>query len=219
MVYVVSVPAGALVSIDGGTASKTTPFTTDSLTAANHTFKFVFSDYTTTLTQTVSSKKIDTLTFSMLTSFSTTSIYETAATGATQYSGLILKTGMTVGFSDIANKGAMDLFFKKTPDYDLESPALAVDTALLRKTFFKTATGTNLADGVSSPVYDATPGVWSNFLSNIATMDTAHYFWIYDNDHNYTKAKVAEYHARTSTSDPAYVKLKYYYNSKGSKLF
>ncbi len=211
VVNVGSDPAGAKVYVD----ASTTEFINGSpLYEGSYKFKFVFSDNNTvTKTVSVTAGVTNSVTCGNFKSFSTAQIWETAATGDTQFSGLVLKTGLAIGFSDPKN-ATMDLFFAG-PD-TLESAYLSIKATLDRHTYFRMSDSTNLDDGVSAPQYSTS--TWGNITTQ-AILNLTHYFWIYDADGNYSKAKVTEYHAKTSVSDPAYVKLKYYYNSKGSRAF
>ncbi|HVO74137.1 MAG TPA: hypothetical protein VMT35_08950, partial [Ignavibacteriaceae bacterium] len=73
---------------------------------------------------------------------------------------------------------------------------------LTRATKFKVDTGTSLNDGVNSPLQ--TSNGWTNHVS-----DTLHtYFFLYDNDGHYSKAKITAMGGVV----PAWVEITWYYN-------
>lgn len=131
-------------------------------------------------------------------------LYESADKTVNHSPGLILSSGLVVGFSDV-NKSAMDLYYHSV-DYDLYSTAIAADPALLRKTYFIKGNGTDINDRINAPKYDALE--WSNWMPDTSSA----YHFIYDNDRHYSKLIITERGGGTANIK-AWIKVKWIYNN------
>lgn len=210
--FVSSVPAGAQIWINGSNTNKVTPDTVKDLTPAVYSVTLKLQDYSDStftisvsenLTQVVSN--IQLISNIIVQSFASVRIWETTGTSAAQPSGLDLSTGMAYGISS-ADKDKVDLYYySNSAGTIFLVQSAAENSGLTRVTKFRVGTSTNLNDSTDSPLNTA--GTWTANMSDRET----NYVFLYDNDGNYSKAKISSFGGGTP-GNPAWVELTWLYN-------
>ncbi len=203
---ITSDPEGATIWLDGTSTGYITPHTFEGLTAGEHTVKLVLAHYVdTTFVVTVVPNAQTSITTVVLTpvykTFGPVKLYETVGTTASQPSGLDLSSGNAYGISS-SDKDKVDIYYSS--DGFLVRSA-AYHQNMTRNTYFKIGTGTNLSDGVDSPVKDNS---WAESMSDRET----HYVFLYDEDGNYSKLKIVNYGGGTP-GEPAWIEVQWIYNT------
>lgn len=209
-IFIQSTPSGAQIFVNGSNSSKVTPDTIKNLDSGfvNITLKLAgYKD--TTFSREIVPNMVRSVSITMsadlVTQKFTTTIWETAGTGAAQPSGIDLSTGSAYGISS-TDKNKVDLFYSSS-GYLIRSADAG--SGMTRVTYFKDGNATNLNDGVSSPTQDAS---WAKSMGDRAT----NYFFIKDNDGNYSKVRIKSY----GTTPVAWVELEWIYNkTSGDKRF
>lgn len=206
--YITSTPAGAKIYINS-TYKGVTPDTLTGLSVGSDTVKITLDGYydTTFVVNVVKDSvvKVSNVTLrtnAQLVVYGPIRIYETTGTGANQPSGLILSSGQTGSLSN----SDIDLYYYSTSTgtvYELRS-ANRYSTSY-RSTSFYVANGTDLMDGIASPL------ATSSWVTNIPDSTTTNYFFAYDNDMHYSKMKIVTV-GGGSIGNPAYVEIKWIYN-------
>ncbi len=213
-IFIQSTPTGASIALNGSSTSKVTP---DSLTDLNEdTYNVTLSktgykDTTFSATVNAGFQTVKSITLTSDLTYSTymDTIWETShGTTADQPSGIDLSSGMAIS----STKADIDIYYYSTSDYstiEIRSGDLSGNTT--RKTaFFVPQTGTNLFDGVSSPL--AVPN-WDNKMGD----RESNYVFLFDTDSHYSKLKIVGYGGATQQDPgPAYVIVQWIYNKKAN---
>ena len=205
-----SIPAGATIILNGLLTGEVTP-SSFSVEDDNYTIILQLENYsdTTYITQISEGNTMDVeITLRPLYSRfnSPIRIWETTGTTASQPSGLDLSSGHAFGTSDVAKRDSIDIFYYSSSDgstFLVRSSHL--NTNMNRETFFKVASGSNLNDGIDSPIKDSG---WAYSMSDRET----NYVFLYDDDGHYSKLKIAQYGGGSGPGDPAWVELQWIYN-------
>ncbi len=213
-IFLASVPAGAEIWLNGVNTSKITPDTLSNLNAIDQTVTLKLTGYSdSTFTVRVLANQTVSRTITLrstqdIVSFGPVRIYETVGTTSSQPSGLDLSTGDAFGIMG-SDKDKVDIFYSTTgtggQGYLVQSADLS--SQMTRVTKFRIGTGSNLDDGVPSPLH--TSGTWTNHMTDREN----DYVFLYDDDGNYSKAKIVSFGGGTPGS-PAYVEIQWWYNKK-----
>lgn len=209
-IFLTSTPAGAQIWVGTTNSGKVTPDTVSNIDVGTQSITLKLAEYLdTTFSVSVIANQVTSRTITMTTSlslnnFASVRIYETVGTSASQPSGLDLSTGMAYGVSS-ANKMDVDIYYSSN-GFLVQSANLNTTNGLTRVTKFRVGTGTNLNDGINSPLQNS--GTWTN---NIGDRE-ANYVYLYDNDGHYSKAKITGFGGGTP-GNPAYVDLTWWYNN------
>ena len=216
-IYINSTPTGAQIFVDGTNTTKVTPDSTGKLSTGNHDVTLKLDGYrdttiTVSVVQGLTSSKFVQLTSTLsTTTFGPVKIWETGSTGADQPSGLDLSTGLPIAVSG-ADNGKVDIYYSTQGTggvgYLVQSANLNTTQGLTRNTYFNISTGTNLNDGVSSPIYPLNPP-WTNNMSD----DETNYVFLYDDDNHYSKIIITNRHVGAGTGDYSWVEIKWVYNN------
>ncbi len=212
-IFMDSSPQGAQIWVDGVNSGKITPDSVTNLSANSHNVTLKLDGYRdTTLTGVDVIAGMQTKKFVQLSSslsyvvYGPVRIYETAGTTVDQPSGIDLSTGSAYGVSG-SNKDLVDIYYSTSgtggQGYLVQSADLA--SSMSRKTAFYVGSGTNLMDGVASPL--ATPS-WANHMTD----RESNYVFLFDNDLHYSKIIITNWGGGTGPGDPAYVEVKWIYN-------
>lgn len=206
--FVSSIPSGAQIWVDGVNSNKVTPDTVRNITPAVYNVTLKLQDYNDTTfavsvvtNQTSVVSNVTLVSNLMLSTFGPVRIWETVGTTAAQPSGLDLSTGMAYGVSSI-DKDKVDVYYSSN-GFLVQSADLG--SGMTRVTKFRVGTSNNLNDGVASPLN--TSGTWINNMGDRET----NYVFLYDNDGNYSKAKISSFGGGTP-GNPAWVELTWLYN-------
>jgi hypothetical protein len=216
-IYLTSIPAGAAIWIDGSNTFKTTP---DTVTDVDQGVRSVtlklqdFNDTTFTISVTAGQTSVVTnieLVSDINTTFygisPTVRLYETYGTPASLPSGLDLSSGLAYGVSS-PDANLVDIYFysdQSGSSYLIQSADLY--PGLIRKTDFLISSGTNLFDGVDSPLRNT--GTWTNKIND--TEDN--YVFLYDHDGHFSKFKIITRGGGGGPGDPSWVDVQWYYNN------
>jgi hypothetical protein len=213
-IIIESEPAGAQIFLDGSSSSS--GVTNDTLTGidfGSHSITLKLDGYRdTTVSVSISSDITSAKQHVILTSTESTTtfgpvkIYETLGTTAQQPSGIDLSSGNAYGVSG-ADKNKVDIYYS-SDGFLVQSASLNTTQGLTRETFFLVASGTNLNDGVSSPIYPI-GGTWTDHISDTET----HYVFLYDDDSHYSKLKITSTGGGTGPGDPAWIEVTWIYNN------
>jgi|GEM_PF-440899 len=212
-VTVSSTPVGAQIWINGSNSGFVTPQVFTNMPYGNYTItlkKENFEDYTQVLVVSGSSTSLDVDLAPLYTTYSTVKLWETVGTTSTQPSGLDLSTGSALSISTTAGvNGNVDIYYSSAGFIVRSANG---ENGMTRETYFKVAAGSDLNDGVDSPVKDA------NWDTQILDTETD-YVFLYDADGNYSKFKII---ARGGgvVGEPAWVEVSWIYNKAvGSTKF
>ena len=210
-IYLTSNPAGAQIWLDGTNTSKTTPDTIKNVDEGIHNVTLKLQDYSdTTISVSVSGNQTSVLGPVVLVSniittlFGPIKIYETTGTTASEPSGLDLSGGIAYGVSSAQND-SVDIYYSST-GFLVQSAHLNTTNGLTRVTKFRVATGTDLNDGVNSPLQNS--GTWTDNMGDREN----NYVFLYDDDGHYSKAKITDFGGGTP-GNPAWVELTWLYNN------
>ena len=123
-----------------------------------------------------------------------------------------MSAGLAYGIAG-ADKGKVDIYYSTDgtggQGYLVQSADLSAQ--MTRVTKFRVGTGTDLNDGVDSPLQ--TTGTWTNHMGDRETS----YVYLYDNDGNYSKAKIISFGGGTP-GNPAWVEIQWWYNKTTSDV-
>lgn len=207
-IYITSIPAGAEIWLDGTNTSQTTP---DTLIDVNEGVRLVqlrLIEYRdTTFSISVTAGEISVVGPIVLVSninttlFGPVRIYETAGTTASQPAGLDLSSGTAYALSS-PQANLIDIYYSSS-GYLIQSADLF--PGLIRETDFFVGSGTNLFDGVDSPLRST--GTW---LDNMGDLES-NYVFLYDHDGHYSKLKIVSWGGGVP-GVPAWVDVQWYYN-------
>jgi hypothetical protein len=217
-IFINSTPAGAQITVDGTNSSKVTPDSVTNLSVGGHSVTLSLNGYIdTTFNVTVVANLQTTKQVTLVSTLSTTPygpviIYETAGTTAGQPSGIDLSSGMAYGVSS-ADKDKVDLYYSTTgtggTPYLVQSADLYPN--LTRHTAFFVGNGTDITDGTDSPIYPL-GGSWTDNMGDREN----NYVFLYDEDGNYSKIKITDYHTGSGQGDPSWVEVEWLYNNTGA---
>lgn len=208
-IFIQSAPSGAQIWVDGVNSNKVTPDSITNLSVGTHSFTLKLTGYNdTTFTENIlanfqRSKAITLVSDMSVTAFGPVRIYETSGTTAAQPSGLDLSSGNAYGISS-ADKDKVDIYYSSN-GYLIRSANAS--SGLTRVTSFFVGTGTNLNDGVDSPL---ATNSWTASMSD----QEANYVFVFDNDLHYSKLKLVGWGGGSGPGDPAWVDVQWLYNNK-----
>lgn len=212
-IYLTTIPVGAEIWIDGVNTTLTTPDTVTNIDEGVRSITLKLQDFNdTTFSISVSAGQVSVVTNILLVSNINTTfhgpirIWESYGTPASLPSGIDLSTGNAWGITSDSS-GVIDIYYYSDQggnSYLIQSADLA---GLVRETEFLVGSGTNLLDGVDSPV--RIPGTWTN---NIDESEN-NYVFLYDHDAHYSKFLIANRGGGTGPGDPAWVDVEWYYNN------
>lgn len=216
--YITSAPDGAQIWLSGQNTNKVTPDSVTGLGPNDYDVTLKLNGYMdTTFTVTVVANQQTVKFVQMVSTLSVTMygpiiIYETAGTTASQPSGLDLSSGMAYGVSS-TDKDKVDIYYSTsgtggTP-YLVQSANLYPN--LTRQTSFFVGSGTNLNDGEDSPIYPL-GGSWTDHMGD----RESNYVFLYDEDGNYSKLIITDWHAGSGQGDPSWVEVEWIYNNTGA---
>ncbi len=216
-IFINSSPVGAAITLDGTSTGKVTPDSLTSVSTGQHSITLSLSGYSdTTFTVTVQTNLQTTKQITLVSTLSTTmygpvKIYETSGTTANQPSGIDLSSGNAYGVSS-TDKDKVDIYYSTdgtggTP-YLVQSANLYPN--LTRNTAFYVGAGTDLNDGEDSPTYPL-----SGWTDNMSDREN-NYVYLYDEDGNYSKLKITDFHAGSGQGDPSWVEVQWLYNNIGA---
>lgn len=188
----------AQIWVDNTNTGKTTPDSVTNLTVGNHTVTLKLAEYRdTTFTVSVSAGLQTSRAIALSSSLAFTTyvdtLWETTGTTAAQPSGLDLSTGVAVSTGNAAH----DIFYSST--------GFVIRTSTARGASFFVGTGTDLADGVNSPL---ATGAWVTSVSDLED----NYFYIFDADLHYSKMKILS-RGGGNPGFPAWVIVEWRYNT------
>jgi len=204
-VTVSSNPVGAEIWINGSNSGFVTPKTFTNMPHGIYTVtlkKENFEDYTQVVTVAGTLVTLDVVLAPLYSTYSTIRLWETVGTTSTQPSGLDLSTGSALSISTTAGVNAnVDIYYSSAGFIVRSANG---ENGMTRETYFKVAAGSDLNDGVDSPVKDA------NWDTQILDTETD-YVFLYDADGNYSKFKIV---ARGGgfVGEPAWVDVSWIYN-------
>jgi hypothetical protein len=194
-------PTGATVFIDNvnkGTTNDTIP----NVAVGTRTVRLELADYrdttfTVTIAKDQSTLKVVELTSSVLppnlTKYGPVKVWETTGTTVSEPSGLDLSEGIAVS----SNDPDADLYYLTNASFTIhELKSLTSD--------FLVSSNSDLEDGEDSPL------ATNNWVDNVPD-GTTNYFFIYDENGHYSKAKIVE--ISPSNEIPAWVRIEWYYNN------
>ncbi|QQS36669.1 MAG: PEGA domain-containing protein [Ignavibacteriales bacterium] len=208
-VFISSTPSGAQIWVHGVDSGKVTPNTISNLSAGTHQFTLKLAEFLdTTFSITVVANQTQNPSITLNEALNYTvyqdTIWETVGTSASQPSGLDLSTGMAYGVSS-ANKMDVDIYYSSN-GFLVQSANLNTTNGLTRVTQFRAGTSGTLSDGTNSPLVSS--GTWTN---NVGDRET-NYFFLYDDDGHYSKAKITAFGGGTP-GNPAFVVITWWYNN------
>lgn len=217
-VSVTTFPLGAAVSIDGSATTFAAPHQFDSLTAGAHvvkvSFKVIRYSYLDTIkvsytdTVTVQSGVVASRTYSAYTLqnlYSDRKVYETNDPSSSDPSGLILSSGTTTSFS-AATSASMDLYFRSTDS--LISAINSSRSGIVRETYFYPSGSKSFDDEtINPPLYTPSDAKWKE---GMPYNDTTQFYWLFDDDGNFSKAKISGTGKNTSNYTWVTLTWKYY---------
>ncbi len=216
-IFINSSPVGATITLDGTNTGKTTPDSVSNVSTGQHSITLSLSGYSdTTFTVTVQANLQTTKQITLVSTLSTTmygpvTIYETAGTTASQPSGIDLSSGNAYGVSS-TDKDKVDIYYSTDGTggtaYLVQSADLYPN--LNRHTAFYVGNGTDLTDGEDSPTYPLSG--WTDHMSD----RESNYVFLYDEDGNYSKLIITDFHAGSGQGDPSWVKVQWLYNNTGA---
>jgi hypothetical protein len=198
--------------LDSVNTGNVTPDTLTNVDAGTHQITLRLNDFRdTTIAVIVQTNQTTTASVTLTTdltliNFGPVRIYETAGTTVDQPSGLDLSSGNAYGVSSSQNN-LVDIYYSTTgtggQGFLVQSAHLS--PSMTRETKFRVGGSTDLNDGVDSP--PQTSGVWTDNMSDRED----NYVYLYDNDGNYSKAKIVNFGGGTP-GNPAWVELQWWYN-------
>ena len=215
-IFINSTPNGAQIFVDGTNTSKVTPDSTDKLSTGNHDITLKLDRYrdttiTVSVVQGLTTSKFVQLTSDIsTTTYGPVKIYESGDPSATDPSGLDLSSGNAVAISGADNQ-SIDIYYSTSgtggTGYLVQSANL--NQNLTRNTYFNIATGTNINDEVSSPIYPLSPP-WTDHMSDVKT---GKYVFLYDDDNHYSKIIITDTHQGGGPGDYSWVEVMWIYNN------
>lgn len=211
--YITSIPSGAEIWIDGVNSSQTTPDTVLNIEEGLRNITLKRDEYKdTTFSISIIAEETSVVGPIVLISDIQTTFYgpiriwESYGTPASLPSGIDLSTGSAYGISSDSS-GAVDIYYFSNASgtsYLIQSADLA---GLIRETDFLTTTGTNILDGIDSPLRSA-GGAWTNNIDE----SEDNYVFLYDHDAHYSKFIIANRGGGSGPGDPAWVDVNWIYN-------
>lgn len=211
-IYISSVPAGAQIWVEGVNTIQVTPDTVNNIEEGIWSVTLRLQDYkdttfsvSVTAGQTSIVGPIVLVSNIITTMFGPVKIYETSGTTVNQPAGLELSSGMVYGISS-PQANLIDIYYYSDgtgTTYLIQSANL--HAGLIRETDFYIGNGTNLFDGVDSPLRNT--GSWTNNMNDRED----NYVFLYDHDGHYSKLKIVMWGGGTP-GNPAWVEVQWYYN-------
>ncbi len=199
-----SMPPGAEIWLNGSNSGFTTPHTFADLAEGTYDVTLQLTNYQdTTLTVTIiagHSEKVNIELTPEYAVYGPVRLWETVGTSADQPSGLDLSSGSAYGISS-SDKDKVDIYYS-SDGFIVRSAS--DHSQMTRVTWFKVGSGTDLNDGIDSPVKDDS---WTNSMSD----RESNYVFLYDNDHNYSKIKIVAW-GGGEPGNPAWVEVQWIYN-------
>ncbi len=216
-IFVNSSPTGATIILDGSYTGKVTPDSITGVSTGQHSVTLSLSGYRdTTITVTVQGGLQTTRQITLVATLSTTTygpvrIYETAGTTANQPSGIDLSAGAVYGVAS-TDKDKVDIYYSTDGTGGTSFLVQSADLYpnLTRYTAFLVGTGTDLTDGEDSPTYPLSG--WTDHMSDRED----NYVFLYDEDGNYSKLIITDFHAGSGQGDPNWVEVKWIYNNSSA---
>ena len=216
-IIVGSDPAGAQIFLDNSSTGKVTNDTLKNVSFGSHTITLKLDGYRdTTVSASISSDIPTANKFVVLTStesittYGPVKIYESGDPSPSDPSGLDLSSGNAVAISGADNQ-SIDIYYSTAGTggvgYLVQSANL--NQNLTRNTYFNITTGTNINDGVSSPIYPLSPP-WTDHMSDVKT---GKYVFLYDDDNHYSKIIITDTHQGGGPGDYSWVEVKWIYNN------
>ena len=198
-----TLPAGATISIDGIIKGVTPDTITTTVGLQN--INFSLANYRdTTVRIGVSADNIELLTVNMVPirkKYGLVKIWETGNNSTEEEpSGIDLSAGTSVSISG-ADSLSSDMYYTGS-NFTIRSAGYL--GANYRVTHFKVGSTTNIDDGLDSPNYD---GTWELSMPD----DVGNYYFLYDNDGNYTKFKVVNAGGEGTWDNPKWVEVEWIY--------
>lgn len=200
-------PVGATIWINGTNTGEVTPFIFSNKISGEYEITLKaenYEDYTGTVTVGGGSEaNVNAELTPLYSAFSTIKLWETVGTTPDQPSGLDLSTSdaLSITVSNGVN-GTVDIYYSSDGFIVRSSNG---HNQMTRETYFKVAAGSDLADGVDSPVKDG------NWTTQIADTETS-YIFLYDADGNYSKLKIVNRGGGNAGGADAWVELSWIYN-------
>lgn len=197
-----SSPDGAQIFLNGNNSGKVTPDSIE-LDPGTYTITLKLSEYFDTtfsvnvVVNQVTEKNI-TLNTSLI-KFGPIRIWETNAPSTSKPSGLDLSSGQAIAVSG-TDKMLADIYYTSN-GFLVQSAHLNTTQGLTRNTKFKIGSSNNIDDGLDAPAVDNT---WITGVTDVTTQ----YFYLYDEDENFSKARIT---GRGIDPD-AYVEITWWYN-------
>lgn len=210
---VASTPSGAQIWIDGSNTGKVTPDTIKNLSAGTHSLTLKLNGYKDTVQTNISITAGQTISRNITLvraakTFGPVRLWETTGTDTTQPSGLDLSTGIAYGISS-TNKNKVDIFYSSNGFVVRSANGVS---GMTRVTSFFVGSGTDLNDGVDSPLATVS---WGSQMGDRETK----YVFLFDNDSHYSKLKITSFGGGTQ-GNPAWVEVTYIYNEQAnSRVF
>jgi hypothetical protein len=181
-IYVQSTPSGAQIWVNGTNSNNVTPDSVSDLSAGNYTVILKLNNYLNDTSTVSVSVGVQTqlnrtlVSDESITSFGPVTVWESGDPSASDPSGIILKSGEANSIAAASNAD-VDIYYS--------TPAGLVIATMFdkngRSTSFFIGTNNFLNDGLSSPTYSSAN--WTTQISDATT----NYFYLYDNDHHYSK--------------------------------
>jgi hypothetical protein len=204
-----SQPAGAEIWIDGANTDQVTP-SSFSLPDANYTVYLDLADYSdTTFVTQIANGGTTTETIELRPEFLASlsaSIWETIGTTSEQPSGLDLSTGAASSIASGVNL-SVDVFYSSDGFVVMSANGR---NGMTRETYFKIGNGTELNDGINSPIKD------NSWVTSILDTET-NYIFLYDADGNYSKFRIVNQSGGTP-GNPSKLDVQWLYNPKQNDI-
>lgn len=199
-----STPSGATILIDGVTKG-TTPDTVTTKIGVND-ITFQLTNYVdTTVSVSVSGTDMGILNVALTPErlhFDTLRVWQTGnGSTAEQPSGIDLSAGLTVALSSVDSL-LTDIYYTGS-NFTVRSANYLGEN--YRKSYFKDGMATNLLDGVDAPEYNNT---WETSMPDDVN---GNFYFIYDNDGNYSKFRVINSGGAAVWGDPKWVDVEWIY--------
>ncbi len=217
-IFVISNPAGAEILIDGSYTGLVTPDSVAGLSTGYHMVTLILDGYRDTSFAANVQPNLQTNIYISMTStlsitlFGPVRIYETSGTTSSQLSGLDLSSGTAYGMSG-GDKNKIDIYYSTDGTGGMPYLVQSADLFqnLYRQTRFFTGNGSDLNDGLDSPAYPV-GGSWTNYME----VTDAHYVFLYDDDGNYSKLIITNFHNGIGPGDPSWLEVMWLYNNTGA---
>ncbi len=199
-----SVPTGATVYIDNVNKG-TTNTTISSVAVGTRTVKLTLNDYrdttfTVTIVKDQETLKVVSLTSNIippdLNKYVLVQVWETTGTTVSEPSGLDLSAGIAKS----SNDPSIDLYYLTNASFTIHE----LKSSLTRAAKFYITSNSDLEDTLDAPLQSS---LWVDTVPD----GTTNYFFVYDADNHYSKAKIVA--ISPNNEIPAWVKITWYYNN------